>query len=97
MEDMNTKLEALFDEVSLSKAKEELKQEKLRSTQVKVETELFEQASKLQSQTQAADNVTTLLAAAEALQGLDWADDTLKKQSVHLLKDALKRARATYK
>lgn len=91
------KMQDLLAELEVSKQKESLKQEKALTTQVKVQSELFEQASKLKSQTEAVQNVQGALSIAEQLQTLDWADEPMKRQAVHLLKDAMKRARASYK
>lgn len=91
------KMQTLLQDIELNKAKESLKQDKATTTQLKIQSELFEQAAKLNGQTESVVNVTNALAIAENIQNMDWADDPLKRQAVHLLKDAMKRARASYK
>ncbi len=94
---MNDKMNDMLQQVHVDREKELLKQEKAKTTQTKVQTELFEQASKLSDQTGAANNVATLLAVAKELHEHEWADERLAKQSLLLLKDAMKRARNSYK
>lgn len=97
MDNLDNKMNEMLQQVNVDREKELLKQEKARTTRSKVETELFEQASKLAEQTGASDNVATLFAVAKEMHELEWADERLRKQALQLLKDAIKRARNSYK
>lgn len=90
-------MDALLAEIQLNKEKESLKQDKANTTQIKIHSELYEQVSKLNSQTDAVKNVKLALDICVELDTSYWADDAIKKQAAFLLKDALKRARVSYK
>lgn len=96
----NTKqqdMSQLLAELAISKEKESLKQEKANTTQIKIHSELYEQVSKLESQSEAVENVRHALAICSEMDACAWADASLKRQAVLLLKEAIKRARLSYK
>lgn len=90
-------MQDLLNKVHLDREKEALKQDKATTTQINVQTELYEEASKLSGQTEAVQNVREVVDILRDLTTLLGSEHSQVKQVAQLLTSSIKRARASYK
>ncbi len=96
---MEDKMKDLLADLEVKTAKEKVKQEKAVSIQMTVEAELLEEAKRLEGQSETIRNLQIVTNIAESLNenNYGWVDESVKRQIQLLLKDAMKRARHSFK
>lgn len=96
MTEINTKLQSLLEKAQGDTAKEQAKQEKAQTKMLDIQADLCEQAAKLDGQTQAIQNLRAVLDVVRNVPEV-YPDDAFLRQSQLLLKESMRRARASYK